>query len=151
MILFNNILAVVTGKYVRAACPRLAERPLPARRHPERKSSLPRPCPLPWQAGSPLQSRRVCPLLLGWFPAVLAVSSARGQPGAGAAGAPGQERDREGLGAAACPSSSELSGRLSCLLKPPTTYKQQKSSKCLLVTAIALSDFCQRLMNFNFF
>lgn len=39
----------------------------------------------------------------------------------------------------------------SAALKPPTAYKQQKSSKHLMVTAIALSDFCQRLMNFNFF
>lgn len=32
-------------------------------------------------------------------------------------------------GASAC--CNELSGQLSCLLKPPTTYRQQRSSKCL--------------------
>lgn len=76
---------------------------------------------------SPKQKK---PLLLGWFSAVLAVSSVRWQPGAGAAGAPGHEWDGEGLGAAACPSSSEQSGRLSCLETShclQTTEEQQAS------------------------
>lgn len=76
---------------------------------------------------SPKQKK---PLLLGWFSAVLAVSSVRWQLGAGAAGTPGHEWDGEGLGAAACPSSSELSGRLSCLETShclQTTEEQQAS------------------------